>query len=73
MTEPSWRSTKEAEVFEANLTRRRTYRDQKIREYIEAMDREKARILRVVAPGLLEDIEDEIREWYAIQSVGQTL
>ncbi|ENN72771.1 hypothetical protein HUJ04_013362 [Dendroctonus ponderosae] len=64
MTEPSWRSTKEAEVFEANLARRRTYRDQKILEYIQAMDREKARILRVVAPGLLEDIEDEIREWF---------
>ncbi|CAG9764660.1 unnamed protein product [Ceutorhynchus assimilis] len=70
MTEPSWRSTKCFEIFEANLDVRRKYRDEKIQEYIDAIDKEKARILRVVAPGLLEDIEDEIREWFRIWYVG---
>ncbi|KAL1501910.1 hypothetical protein ABEB36_007143 [Hypothenemus hampei] len=64
MTEPSWRSTKDFEIFEANLQKRRDYRDERIREYIQAMRSEKTRIFRVVAPGLLEDIEDEIREWF---------
>lgn len=70
MTEPSWRSTKEFEIFEANLEKRRQYRDEKIKAYVEAIDKEKARILRVVAPGLLEDIEDEIREWFHEWYVG---
>ncbi|KAF7270092.1 hypothetical protein GWI33_016918 [Rhynchophorus ferrugineus] len=64
MTEDSWRSKKEFEIFDANLDKRRQYRDERIKEYIEAIDKEKARILTVVAPGLLEDIEDEIREWF---------
>ncbi|XP_030750135.1 dynein regulatory complex protein 11-like [Sitophilus oryzae] len=64
MNESSWKSKKEFEIFEANLEKRRDYRDQKLREYIDAIDNEKARILRVVAPGLFEDIEDEIREWF---------
>ncbi|XP_060528387.1 dynein regulatory complex protein 11-like [Cylas formicarius] len=64
MTESSCKSKREFEIFEENLENRRRYGQQKIREYIQAIDREKARILRVVAPGLFEDIEDEIREWF---------
>ncbi|KAJ8919460.1 hypothetical protein NQ315_016560 [Exocentrus adspersus] len=64
MTEPSWRSKEEFEILEKNLNKRRAYRDERIREYIEAIDKEKARVLRVIAPGLAEDIGDEIREWF---------
>lgn len=64
MTEPSWKSKEEFELLEKNLNTRRVYRDQRIREYIEAIDKEKARVLRVIGPGLTEDIGDEIREWF---------
>lgn len=70
MTQHSCRSTKEQEVYETNLEQRRSLGEQRLREYIEAMETEKARILRVVAPGLLEDIEDEIREWFKEWYVG---
>ncbi|KAJ8939867.1 hypothetical protein NQ318_010418 [Aromia moschata] len=64
MSEPSWRSKEEFEKLEKHLNKRRSYRDERIREYVETIDSEKARILRVVAPGLMEDIGDEIREWF---------
>ncbi|KAJ8963742.1 hypothetical protein NQ314_005411 [Rhamnusium bicolor] len=64
MNEPSWKSKEAFERFEKNLNVRREYRDQCIREYVEAIDQERTRILRVVAPGLFEDIGDEIREWF---------
>ncbi|XP_050296762.1 IQ and AAA domain-containing protein 1-like [Anthonomus grandis grandis] len=70
MNEPSWKSREQFDIMEANLEKRRQYRDEKIKEYIKAIDDEKARILRVVAPGLLEDIEDEIREWFHQWYVG---
>lgn len=66
MTEPNWRSKEQFDILEEHLNKRREYRDQRIREYIESIDAEKARIVRVVAPGLMEDIEDEIREWFRI-------
>ncbi|XP_028127821.2 dynein regulatory complex protein 11-like [Diabrotica virgifera virgifera] len=66
MYEPVYRSLEYKETFEANLEKRREYRDQRIREYIQAIDSEQARILRVVAPGLMEDIGDEIREWFRV-------
>lgn len=39
-------------------------RDQRIREYIQANLDEKVRVLRVIGPGLMEDIGDEIRAWF---------
>ncbi|CAG9827912.1 unnamed protein product [Diabrotica balteata] len=66
MYEPVWRNLEYKETFESNLEKRREYRDQRIREYIQAIDSEQARILRVVAPGLMEDIGDEIREWFRV-------
>ncbi|CAH1159710.1 unnamed protein product [Phaedon cochleariae] len=66
MYEPPWKSKIEKETFERNLEKRREYRDQRIKEYIDSIDKEKARILRVVAPGLMEDIGDEIREWFHV-------
>lgn len=64
MTEPSWKSKKEQEKFQHNLEKRRALCDQRIREYIQANLDEKVRVLRVIAPGLMEDIGDEIREWF---------
>lgn len=64
MTEPSWKSKEELDKFHRNLERRRAIRDERIREYIQANLDEKARVLRVIAPGLMEDIGDEIREWF---------
>ncbi|XP_057658129.1 dynein regulatory complex protein 11-like [Diorhabda carinulata] len=66
MYEPVWRSEEYEEIFNRNLEKRREYRDQRIREYVEAIDNEKARVFRVIAPGLMEDIGDEIREWFAL-------
>ena len=64
MYEPSWRSKEEFETLERNLQKRRDIRDQRIKEYIEANLNERARVFRVVGPGLMEDIGDEIREWF---------
>ncbi|XP_063918928.1 dynein regulatory complex protein 11-like isoform X2 [Zophobas morio] len=64
MYEPSWRSKEEFETLERNLHKRRDIRDQRIKEYIEANLNERARVFRVVGPGLMEDIGDEIREWF---------
>lgn len=64
MTEPSWKSKVEYEKFQQNLEKRRALRDQRIKEYIKANLDEKQRVLRVIGPGLMEDIGDEIREWF---------
>ncbi|KAF2885219.1 hypothetical protein ILUMI_20938 [Ignelater luminosus] len=64
MTEPSWVSTAEHDKVKEALEERRALRDQHVREYIDANLKEKERVLRVVAPGLMEDIGDEIREWF---------
>ncbi|CAH1966645.1 unnamed protein product [Acanthoscelides obtectus] len=64
--EPSWKSTEAYDIFQKNLEVRRTYRDQRIKEYIQSIDDERTRILRIVAPGLMEDIGDEIREWFRV-------
>lgn len=64
MTEPSWKSNEEHEKFQKNLEKRRQLRDQRIKEYVEANLNEKARVLKVIAPGLMEDVGDEIREWF---------
>lgn len=64
MTEPSWKSYAEFEKLEANLQKRRDFRDQRIKEYIEANLNEKTRVFRVIGPRLMEDIGDEIREWF---------
>lgn len=70
MYEPSWKSKFELRKFQENLTKRRAYRDQRIREYIEGINKEELRILRVVGPGLMEDIGDEIREWFKTWYIG---
>lgn len=64
MTEPSWKSKEVFEKFQRNLEQRRALRDQRIREYIQANLDEKVRVLRVIGPGLMEDIGDEIRAWF---------
>lgn len=64
MTEPSVISTAEHDKVKKTLEERRALRDQHIREYVDANLKEKERVLRVIAPGLMEDIGDEIREWF---------
>lgn len=64
MTEPSWRSHEEKEKFQNTVEQRRELRYQHIRDYIKANLDEKDRVLRVIGPGLMEDIGDEIREWF---------
>ncbi|XP_044745551.1 IQ and AAA domain-containing protein 1-like isoform X2 [Coccinella septempunctata] len=64
MTETSFRSRKEYEIEEQAIEERRKLRELRIKQYIDANLAEKDRILRVVGPGLMEDIGDEIREWF---------
>lgn len=64
MTEPSWRSKEPFIKMEQTFEQRRAKRDQHIKDYIKANLDEKERVLRVVGPGLMEDIGDEIREWF---------
>lgn len=64
MIEPSWKSNEEFEKLERNLQKRRDLRDQRIKEYIEAVLNERTRVFRVIGPRLMEDIGDEIREWF---------
>lgn len=64
MYEPSYRSTREREKVQETIKQRQDLRDRHIRDYIQANLDEKARLLRVVGPGLMEDIGDEVREWF---------
>lgn len=64
MTEPSWKSTKELDTLKENIEKRQQLRDQRIREYIEANLSEKVRVYQIIGPRLMEDIGDEIREWF---------
>lgn len=64
MYEPYWRSKEEFECLEDALKKRRKYRDQRFNEYVAALEKEKVRVLKYVAPKIMEDIGDEIREWF---------
>lgn len=64
MTETSFRCRKEFDIEEQTIEERRKIRELRIKQYIDANLAEKDRILRVVGPGLMEDIGDEIREWF---------
>ncbi|KAF5304779.1 hypothetical protein FQA39_LY09556 [Lamprigera yunnana] len=64
MTEPSWKSKKVQVTFEQIKETRRAYRYQKLREFIATEKNEHERLLRVVGGRLMEDISDEIREWF---------
>lgn len=64
MTEPSQISKEEQEKFRRNIEKRRELREQRYKEYIKANLNEKERVLKVIGPGLMEDIGDEIREWF---------
>ncbi|KAI4467650.1 hypothetical protein MML48_2g00000914 [Holotrichia oblita] len=64
MVSPSWRSHEEIDKVQKTIERRREIVRQHIRDFIEANITEKDRVMRVVAPGLMEDIGDEIREWF---------
>ncbi|XP_018330984.1 dynein regulatory complex protein 11-like [Agrilus planipennis] len=64
MTEPSWRSKEYKIKLEKTRADRRAVRVEHYKNYIQAIVDERDRILRVVAPGLFEDIGDEIRAWF---------
>ena len=64
MVEPSWKSTAEFDKLKLNEERRREIVKQHVREYVKANVEEKDRVVRVIGPGLMEDIEDEVREWF---------
>ncbi|KAK9869258.1 hypothetical protein WA026_003009 [Henosepilachna vigintioctopunctata] len=64
MYEKSFRSRKEFDIEEQEIEKRRRLRELRIKEYIDGNLAEKERVLRVVGPGLMEDIGDEIREWF---------
>lgn len=63
MIESSNQSKKEIEAVEELIEKRREKREIRIKEYLEAHVNEKERVLRVIGPGLMEDIGDEIRDW----------
>lgn len=64
MNESSFKPTKEFDLFQKNLKKRRDLRDQYIKDFVQANIDEKERILKVKGPGIMEDISDEIREWF---------
>lgn len=64
MTESNYHSNELYEKLEKDGAVRRAKREQRVRDYIEAHLKEKERVLRVIGPGLMEDISDEIREWF---------
>lgn len=64
MTEPSQISKEEHEKFKKNIEKRRELREQRYKEYIKTNLDEKERVLKVIGPGLMEDLGDEIREWF---------
>lgn len=64
MTEPSWKPVSGKILVEKNAESRRKLRYERFREYIQASIDERARILRVIGPRLMEDITDEIRVWF---------
>lgn len=64
MTNPSWKSTKILDDYEKHREERRAFRYKQLRDYVQANIDEKVRLLRVVGPRLLEDISEEIRQWF---------
>lgn len=64
MDVPSTRDKTLDNIHTEYIAKKRRNREQKIREYIEACAKEKERVLKLVGPGLMEDIGDEIRYWF---------
>ncbi|CAL7945569.1 unnamed protein product [Xylocopa violacea] len=66
MTIPSWKSRqvflKDEENFQKKLTLMSTFAD----KIVKASQDERARIFKIRGPGLMEDITDEIREWFIL-------
>ncbi|CAG9860844.1 unnamed protein product [Phyllotreta striolata] len=62
---PPWRSKAEFDLLEQNLNKRRELREQRLKEYVEGIEKEKVRILKFVRPRIMEEIGDEIRQWFA--------
>ncbi|XP_061940510.1 IQ and AAA domain-containing protein 1-like [Apis cerana] len=66
MTIPSWRNQevfkKDKENFEKKLALMSVFAD----ETAKATEKEQARLLKIKRPGLMEDITDEIREWFIL-------
>lgn len=61
---PSYWPHDEADKVKVAVAEKRKIREEKLKEYIELIGRERDRLARVVAPGLAEDIGDEIRYWF---------
>lgn len=64
MVRPSYRPKDENIKFHKNNERRREARYDALREYYKTLIDEKVRVFKVIAPGLFEDIGDEIRQWF---------
>lgn len=64
MEVPSCKTTKMHDIQKEIIEEKRLKREEKIKEYIEARDKENLRVVRMVGPGLMEDIGDEIRWWF---------
>ncbi|XP_076751560.1 IQ and AAA domain-containing protein 1-like [Xylocopa sonorina] len=66
MTIPSWKSRqvilKDEENFQKKLTLMSTFAD----KIVKTNQNERARIFKIRGPGLMEDITDEIREWFIL-------
>ncbi|XP_043785577.1 IQ and AAA domain-containing protein 1-like isoform X2 [Apis laboriosa] len=66
MTIPSWKNQevfkKDKENFEKKLALMSVFAD----ETAKATEKEQARLLKIKRPGLIEDITDEIREWFIL-------
>ncbi|XP_072760496.1 dynein regulatory complex protein 11 isoform X2 [Anoplolepis gracilipes] len=73
MTTPSWQSRKTIAKDEENFQRQRTQIPVFEAHTKKAISDERTRLLRIRGPGLMEDITDEIHEWFVIwyDTVGQ--
>lgn len=66
MTIPSWRCNKTFAKDDENFQRRRALMPIFDARMKKAISDERTRLLKIRGPGLMEDITDEIREWFVI-------
>ncbi|CAD1477416.1 unnamed protein product, partial [Heterotrigona itama] len=66
MTIPSWKSQDVFKKDRENFQKKLTLMPRFANEIMKVTEKERARLWKIRGPGLMEDITDEIREWFII-------
>lgn len=64
MDMPYWKPHEELDKLKDLVKLKRALREERLKQHIETIGKERERITKVIAPQLAEDIGDEIRYWF---------